>query len=246
MNHLVRSTPAPELCDFAQVDAWVFDLDNTLYPHHANLWEQVDNRITTWIADHFGVDGLTARAIQKHYYQTHGTSLRGLMLDEGIAPEAFLSFVHDIDHSSLAADPALGLALASLPGRKLIFTSGSRQHAHNVIAKLGIDEHFEDVFDIVSAEFLPKPARATYERFLAQHGVDPARAAMFEDLARNLEVPAALGMRTVLVVPRGSETIVREAWELEGREETHVHHVTDDLTGFLTGLRLRPPASDAA
>ena len=225
--------------DLAHVSTWVFDLDNTLYPHDANLWEQVDNRITTWIAHHFGVDGLTARAIQKHYYQRYGTSLRGLMIDDGIAPEAFLDFAHDIDHSGLAPNPVMGTALAALPGRKLIFTSGSRKHAHNVVARLGVAEHFEDVFDIVSADFVPKPARATYERFLDHHGIDPASAAMFEDLARNLEVPEALGMRTVLVVPKSMTDIARDPWELSGPGERHVHHVTDDLAAFLTAIARR-------
>jgi putative hydrolase of the HAD superfamily len=228
------------MCGFAQVETWIFDLDNTLYPHHANLWEQVDNRITTWIAHHFGVDGLTARAIQKHYYYRYGTSLRGLMIDENIAPDAFLDFVHDIDHSSLDPNPALALALAALPGRKLIFTSGSRRHAHNVIERLGVFGHFEDVFDIVSADFIPKPARETYERFLRHHGVDADRAAMFEDLSRNLEVPHALGMTTVLVVPQVAREVAREDWELIGRTAPYVHHVTDDLAGFLTALALEP------
>ncbi|MFN8996206.1 MAG: pyrimidine 5'-nucleotidase, partial [Pseudomonadota bacterium] len=113
--------------DFAHVDTWVFDLDNPLYPHDANLWEQVDGRITTWIAGHFGVDGLTARAIQKHYYKKHGTSLRGLMIEENVQPAAFLDFAHDIDHSVLAHDERLDAALGKLPGRKLIFTSGSKK-----------------------------------------------------------------------------------------------------------------------
>jgi putative hydrolase of the HAD superfamily len=245
MNQLVRPAPAQPMCDFAQVETWIFDLDNTLYPHHANLWEQVDNRITTWIAHHFGVDGLSARAIQKHYYRLHGTSLRGLMIDEGLTPDEFLEFVHDIDHSSLEPNPALSLALEALPGRKLIFTSGSRKHAERVTARLGVTAQFEGVFDIVEANFVPKPARETYERFLARHAVNPRRAVMFEDLARNLEVPEALGMRTVLVVPTGSGEIRREAWELTGRGERHVHHVTDDLAGFLAGLPARlaaPPA----
>ena len=242
MNQMLRATTADAARAFDHVESWVFDLDNTLYPHDSNMWEQVDNRITTWIAHHFGVDGLSAKAIQKHYYQLHGASLRGLIIDEGITPDAFLDFVHDIDHSTLAPNPRLGLALAALPGRKLIFTSGSRKHAHNIIARLGIGEHFEDVFDIVAAEFVPKPARATYERFLARHGIEPTKGAMFEDLSRNLEVPEALGMRTVLVVPPGSATIIREAWELDGAQARHVQHVTDDLAGFLTGLRAaRPP-----
>src|SRR3954470_74969 len=151
MNELVQLGTFSTMCGFAHVETWVFDLDNTLYPHHANLWEQVDNRITTWIAAYFGVDGLTARALQKHYYKLYGTSLRGLMIDEGISAEQFLEFAHDIDHSPLAPDPSLGLALAALPGRKLIFTSGSRKHAENVTRRLGCEAHFEDVFDIVAA-----------------------------------------------------------------------------------------------
>lgn len=227
--------PRNPAADLAHVDTWVFDLDNTLYPHDANLWEQVDNRITTWIAGHFGVDGLTARAIQKHYYRKHGTSLRGLMIEEGVKPGDFLDFAHDIDHSVLEPNPALGEALARLPGRKLIFTSGSVRHAENVTRRLGIDAHFETVFDIVAADYVPKPAAVTYDRFLAAHNIDPRRAVMFEDLARNLEPPHALGMRTVLVVP-GARVIERDAWELEGAGE-HVHHVTDDLTAFLANLR---------
>jgi putative hydrolase of the HAD superfamily len=162
------------------------------------------------------------------------------MIDENIAPDVFLDFVHDIDHSSLDPNPALALALAALPGRKLIFTSGSRRHAHNVIERLGVFAHFEDVFDIVSADFVPKPARETYERFLRHHGVDADKAAMFEDLSRNLEVPHALGMTTVLVVPQVSREVVREDWELVGRTAPYVHYVTDDLAAFLASLALAP------
>ena len=92
------------------------------------------------------------------------------------------------------------------------------------------------MFDIIAAELEPKPAPQTYQQFLDLHGVDPARAAMFEDLARNLAVPHQLGMTTVLVVPDGAKEVVREDWELEGRDAGHVDHVTDDLTGFLQRL----------
>eukprot|EP01036_Dinobryon_divergens_P054615 gene54615-72981_t len=126
-------------------------------------------------------------------------------------------------------------AYEPLPGRKLIFTSGSKKHAENVTKRLGIHGHFETVFDIVSADYIPKPAPGTYDRFLEAHDVDPTRAAMFEDLSRNLEPPHALGMRTVLVVP-GARVIERDSWELEGGG-AHVHHVTDDLAGFLHALR---------
>jgi putative hydrolase of the HAD superfamily len=127
-----------------------------------------------------------------------------------------------------------------LPGRKLILTNGTRKHADAVMRRLEIDRHFEDVFDIVAAELDPKPLPQIYQRFLARHDVDPAKAAMFEDLARNLEVPHALGMTTVLVVPGGQREVFREDWELEGRDDLHVNHVTDDLTGFLERVLSRP------
>jgi putative hydrolase of the HAD superfamily len=144
--------------------------------------------------------------------------------------------VHQIDHSPLEPNPALGAALERLTGRKLILTNGTRKHADAVMQRLAVHHHFEDVFDIIAAELEPKPRAQTYDRFLARHGVDPARAAMFEDLARNLEVPHALGMTTVLVVPEGTREVFREDWEMEGRDAPHVDHVTDDLAGFLERL----------
>jgi putative hydrolase of the HAD superfamily len=141
--------------------------------------------------------------------------------------------VHQIDHSPLQPNPALGAAIAQLPGRKLVLTNGTRKHADAVMRRLEIHEHFEDVFDIIAAELEPKPSQITYDRFLDRHGVAPKKAAMFEDLARNLEAPHRLGMTTVLVVPSGQREVFRESWELEGRDEAHVDHVTDDLAGFL-------------
>jgi len=153
-----------------------------------------------------------------------------------VAPDDFLDFVHQIDHSPLEPNPTLGRAIARLPGRKLILTNGTRRHAQAVLARLELEQHFDDVFDIVAAELEPKPSPQTYARFLKAHAVDPARAAMFEDLARNLEVPHALGMTTVLVVPEHTREVFREDWELEGRDAPHVDHVTEDLAGFLERL----------
>jgi putative hydrolase of the HAD superfamily len=218
---------------FAHVETWVFDLDNTLYPHHLNLWQQVDDRIRTYITGFLGVPPEDAFRIQKDFYKRYGTSLRGLVLEHGMDPDAYLEFVHEIDHSPLEPNPALGAALEKLPGRKLILTNGTKAHADAVMRRLEIHHHFEDVFDIVASELQPKPFPENYDRFLVRHGVDAGRAAMFEDLARNLVVPHALGMTTVLVVPEASYEVVREGWELEGREAAHVDHITDDLAGFL-------------
>jgi len=220
---------------FDSVEAWVFDLDNTLYPHHL-LWQQVDDRIRSFIAEFLQVPQGEAFRIQKDYYKRYGTTMRGLMTEHGLKSDDYLEYVHRIDHSPLEPNPALGTALEKLPGRKLILTNGTRKHADAVMKRLAVHEHFEDVFDIIAAELEPKPSPKTYERFLARHAVDPSKAAMFEDLARNLEAPHALGMTTVLVVPQGQREVFREDWELEGRDEPHVDHVTDDLAGFLEAI----------
>ena len=221
--------------DFRHVDTWVFDLDNTLYPHHLNLWQQVDVRIRDYIVDFLKISHEEAFRLQKDYYRRYGTTMRGLMEEHGLQPDEFLEIVHRIDHSPLQPNPALGAAIANLPGRKFILTNGTLHHANEVMRRLGIKQHFGDdeVFDIRAAEFEPKPRPVVYERFLARNRVDPGNAAIFEDLARNLEVPHALGMITVLVVPEGARVVLREDWELEGREAAHVDHVTDDLAGFL-------------
>jgi putative hydrolase of the HAD superfamily len=215
----------------------VFDLDNTLYPHHLNLWQQVDDRIRAYVADFLKVSKDEAFRVQKDYYKRYGTTMRGLMTEHGMKPDDYLEFVHQIDHSPLTPDAGLGAALAQLPGRKLILTNGTRKHADAVMQKLALREHFEDVFDIVAADLEPKPAPQTYQRFLARHDVDPKKAAMFEDLARNLETPHALGMTTVLVVPEGTREVFREGWELEGRDAPFVDYVTENIAYFLRTLR---------
>jgi putative hydrolase of the HAD superfamily len=221
---------------FGHVATWVFDLDNTLYPHHLNLWQQVDERIRSYVADFLKVSKDEAFRVQKDYYKRYGTTMRGLMTEHGLKPDDYLEYVHQIDHSPLTPDPALGDALERLPGRKLILTNGTRKHAEAVMARLEIDRHFEGVFDIAAADLDPKPLPQVYQRFLALHDVDPSKAAMFEDLARNLEVPHALGMTTVLVVPPGQREVFREDWELEGRDAAHVDHITDDLAGYLRDI----------
>ena len=225
---------------FGQVETWIFDLDNTLYPASCRLFDQIDQRMGQFIADLLKVDRIEARRIQKDFFFRHGTTLRGLMVEHSIDPDAFLDFIHDIDHSPVPANAALAEALEGLPGRKLIFTNGTVAHAQKVMARLGVDDHFHGVFDIVHSDYIPKPARRPYEKFIARHAIDPDRAAMFEDIARNLEVPAALGMTTVLVRDAANVdgTLINQ---LNGDAEgaPYVHHVTGDLAAFLAPL-VRP------
>jgi putative hydrolase of the HAD superfamily len=226
--------PAPPALDrFAQVDAWVFDLDNTLYPRHTDLFRQVDVRIREFVQRALSLPPAEAQRLQKDYYQRYGTTLRGLIVEHGITADEFLAYVHDIDHSAVLPDPALSDAIENLPGKKFILTNGSRAHAEKVAGRLGITHHFSDIFDIVRLDLLPKPAEASYHRFVAETGVRPERAAMFEDLSRNLTVPKALGMATVLVVPSAAAEVLTEAWEQEGREGEHIDFVTDNIGSFL-------------
>lgn len=231
--HATRANPSVAVA-FKHVNTWVFDLDNTLYPAGSDLWPKIDHRITLFMMDLFGLDGLSARALQKYYYRRHGTTLRGLIVDHAIGFEEFLAFVHDIDRSSLVPNLALAAAIAALPGRKLILTNGSRDHALRTAEALGLAHMFEDVFDIVAADLVPKPERATYLRFFEKHGVDPKTSAMFEDIAGNLVVPHEYGMTTTLVVPKPGQTDHREPFEIAwGTSQPHIDFVTADLEDFL-------------
>jgi putative hydrolase of the HAD superfamily len=221
----------------SHADTWVFDLDNTLYPPSCDLWPKIDQRITLYLAYLFGLDGMSSRALQKYYYERYGTTLRGLMEEYGIGPNDFLDFTHDIDRSSLLPDLALASAITALSGRKLILTNGSREHALRTAGALGLEAMFEDIFDIADADFVPKPAAATYERFFERHGVDPARAVMFEDLAINLIIPHEKGMRTVLVVPKPGQADHRDAFDVtRDAAQPYIDFVTSDLARFLKGL----------
>jgi putative hydrolase of the HAD superfamily len=222
---------------FGHVTTWVFDLDNTLYPADSGIWPRIDERITLFLVELFGIDGQSARALHKHYYMRHGTTLSGLVEEHVDQIERFLEFVHDIDRSVLKPDPLLAREVRRLPGRKLIFTNGSRSHAIRTTRQLGLDGLFEDAFDIVAAGFTPKPAEGAYNVFFERCGVDPLAAAMFEDVARNLAVPKAKGMTTTLVTTKAGRLDDREAHDQVVSGETNVaDFVTDDLSEFLARL----------
>ena len=223
---------------FEATRVWVFDLDNTLYPAECNLFAQVDHRMGDFIARYLGVPYPYARHLQKSYYRQFGTTLSGLMQVHKMEPKAFLDYVHDIDLSAVPELPDLASAIGRLPGRKLIFTNGSRRHAERVAEKLGVLDLIEDICDIESSNYTPKPEASAYNAMLRAHDVDPLRSAMFEDMPHNLEAPHVLGMTTVLVhssyLDHPIQLQVRR-W-LEPPE--HVHHMTEDLRGFLEGLRV--------
>jgi putative hydrolase of the HAD superfamily len=209
-----------------EIETWIFDLDNTLYPASCRLFDQIHARMTGYIAERLGLSPEAALTVQKTYFREHGTTMRGLMTVNRIDPEDFLAYVHEIDLACVPSDPVLVEALARLPGRKIVHTNGSQRHAQRLLDHLGIAGSFCGVVDIAVAGYEPKPALAGYHELLRRHEVSPGTALMVEDMARNLVPAAALGMTTAWVRNPAD-------WAAEGRDGDHIHHIVDDLSAFL-------------
>lgn len=237
---LPLSKPGADMRGFEHVETWIFDLDNTLYPASCDLFSQVDHRMGAFIAKTLGVPYEHARHLQKAYYRQFGTTLAGLMKVHKLKPEPFLEYVHDIDLSVLPELPDLATVISQLPGRRLIFTNGSRRHAENVARKIGVLDLFEDICDIAALDFVPKPERDAFDRMVRMHNVAPQAAAMFEDMPHNLESPHDLGMTTVFVhsdyIDHPAQLKVRDWRQLPD----HIHHITRDLTDFIGSTILKP------
>jgi putative hydrolase of the HAD superfamily len=215
--------------DFAHVNVWIFDLDNTLYPSHIDLFSQMDQKMGEFVSNYLGIAYDEAKAIQKKYFNQYGTTLNGLMSNHGLHPQEYLDYVHDVDISHIPPDTKLNAALDQLEGRKVIFTNASTKHALRVSKQLGIDHHFSDVFDIHRSDFVPKPEMAVYEQMLKELDIDPKKSVFFEDMAKNLKPAHELGMTTVWI-PNEAQ------WSHEQSNGDHIHHIADDLTEWLTEL----------
>lgn len=218
-------------------DTWVLDLDNTLYSPTTGLADQMNARIRAYLADLFETDETGARQLQAQLVAEHGTTLRGLMTTRGIDPHDYLSFEHSMDYGVLTPDPVLATALRALPGRRFVFTNGTAYHAEQALARLGLADCFDGVFDILAGELVPKPYPESYQRFLTRFEVDPTRAVLFDDLAVNLTVPEQLGMGTVWV--HGSPGPGPAPYELVGARRRRVWDLATYLHS-LTAPAVRP------
>jgi putative hydrolase of the HAD superfamily len=223
--------PMAPITDFPtrMINDWIFDLDNTIYPASTNLFLRVAVRITEFVANYYLVSHDEARVIQKDLFHRYGTTMRGMMTEEAICPDTYLNFVHDIDLSDVLLDQELNQMIGTLPGRKHIFTNGTVPHAENVLNAFGIRHHFEKIFDIVAADYIPKPEQHAFDQFMKKTGIDPTGAVMIEDMARNLQPAAALGMRTVWL---NSEL----EWAIRGADSDYVHYRAENLKGFLAAV----------
>ena len=214
---------------FEAVDSWVFDLDNTLYPVTERLLAHIDEHMGKFVANFLNIDATEARRVQKAYFQKYGLTLRGLMIHHGLDPVRYYDEMTPMDLTEVEPNPALGEAIAGLPGRKVVYTNASARHAEMVLDHLGIADAFEGIFDITAADYLPKPAIESYLALCARFDIDPARAAMIDDIARNLEPAAKLGMKTVWM-RTGAE------WARGVKPEAHIDHVISDILSWVQGV----------
>ncbi|MEL6957575.1 MAG: pyrimidine 5'-nucleotidase [Pseudomonadota bacterium] len=208
---------------FSHVRAWVFDLDNTLYPPQIRLFDQIEDRMRHYVSRALGVSLHEADHLRGLYWQRYGTTLAGLMAEHDLDPDPFLDDVHDIDFSVLPKDPELASALTALPGRKIVYTNGCRPYALQVLEARGLGGVFDAVYGVEHANYRPKPEQAAFEAVFALDQLPPDQGAMFEDDVRNLAAPHAMGMRTVHVAP-------------EADHHDHIHHHTSDLAHFLSQI----------
>jgi putative hydrolase of the HAD superfamily len=220
---------------FKSIKFWLFDLDNTLYSGKTKVFEQVDKKMSKYISDKLSVSIEEAKKIQKNYFYEYNTTLNGLIKNHKIDPDEFLEFVHDIDIDFLQKDLKLSEEIEKLGGKKIIFTNGSRKHALNVTKRIGIDQHFNDIFDIVDSNFMPKPSIEPYKKLVEKHKIDPKLSVLVEDIARNLKPAYEMGMKTVWIEND-------EPWAKKFSESSFVNYKTNDLAEFLKKINIMKAA----
>ena len=220
---------------FNSIKYWIFDLDNTLYSGKTKVFEQVDKKMSKYISNKLNISVEEAKKIQKNYFYEYNTTLNGMIKNHKIDPDEFLDFVHDINIDFLQKDLALGKEIEKLEGKKIIFTNGSRKHAINVTKQIGIDQLFDDIFDIVDAEFIPKPLMEPYKKLVKKHKIDPKLCVLVEDIARNLKPAYEMGMKTVWIEND-------EPWASKFSDSEFVNYRTNNLSEFLKKINLAKAA----
>ena len=219
-----------ELFDKDNIENWIFDLDNTIYPANSSLFPRVAERMTLFISKKLDLPVNKASELKTNLFRKYGTTLKGLMLEYSMDPKEFLFFVHEIDLSDVKKDFELDKGISNLNGKKYIFTNGTTRHADRILKKYGIEKHFEDIFDIVDADYIPKPNFEPYKIFLKKFKIDPTKSVMIEDMAKNLEPAAKLGIKTIWLKSD-------HEWASKGASDNYIHFVASDLKSFLTKLK---------
>ena len=220
---------------FQSINCWIFDLDNTLYSGKTKVFEQVDKKMSKYISEKLNVSIDEAKKIQKNYFHEYNTTLNGMIKNHKIDPDEFLEFVHDINIDFLQKDIKLGEEIKKLDGKKIIFTNGSRKHAINVTKRIGIDQYFDGIFDIVDSDFIPKPSIEPYKKLVEKHKIDPKLSVLVEDIARNLKPAYEMGMKTIWIEND-------EPWAKKFSDSNFINYKTNNLSEFLKKINLAKAA----
>jgi len=210
---------------------WIFDLDNTLYSGNTKVFEQVDKKMSKYISEKLNISVEEAKKTQKNYFHEYNTTLNGMIKNHKIDANEFLEFVHDIDINFLKKNKKLADELEKLGGKKIIFTNGSKKHAINVTSRLGIEQYFDGIFDIVDSDFIPKPSIEAYKKLIEKHKIDPKLSVLVEDIARNLKPAYEMGMKTVWIEND-------EPWAKEFSDKDFINYKTNNLSEFIKKINL--------
>ena len=187
--------------------------------------------MSKFISEKLNINITEAKEIQKNYFYKYNTTLNGMIKNHKIDANEFLDFVHDIDIDFLKKDLKLNEELKKLDGKKIIFTNGPKKHALNVTRKIGIDRHFNDIFDIIDSNFVPKPEIEPYKKIVEKHKIDPNLCVFVEDIARNLKPAYEMGMKTVWIEND-------EPWASEFSDGDFINYKTKNLCEFLKKINL--------
>jgi putative hydrolase of the HAD superfamily len=209
----------------------LFDCDGVLYQDLEAVFGQVSKKMTEYISKKLNLDLKVAKELQRSYFHKYDTSLNGLMIHHDIPPREFLDYVHDIDLSFLEKDKTLRNELESTNLRKFVFTNGSKEHVKNITTSLGIDDQFENVFDIVDAKYNPKPAAKAFDLMLEKFKIDPNETLYIEDIAKNLSIGKERGAKTAWLINN-------EYWGKKESDKDYIDYKIENLSLFLKEIRL--------
>ena len=209
----------------------LFDCDGVLYQDLEAVFGQVSKRMTSYISNKLKLDIKKAKELQTSYFHKYNTSLNGLMIHHNIQPKEFLKYVHDIDLNFMKKDTILRKELTSLNLKKFVFTNGSKEHVENIIKHLGIEDQFNGIFDIVDAEYHPKPEAKAFDLMVKKFNIDPKETIYIEDIAKNLSIAKVRGSTTVWLINN-------EYWGKKESDEDYIDYKIENLPLFLKKIRL--------
>ena len=217
--------------NLANIKNILFDCDGVLYQDLEAVFGQVSKKMTEYISKKLNIDLIKAKELQTNYFHKYNTSLNGLMIHHDIPPREFLDYVHDIDLSFLKKDKTLRYELESIKLNKFVFTNGSKEHVKNITTHLGIDDQFDGVFDIVDAEYHPKPEAITFDLMVQKFKIDPNETLYIEDIAKNLSIGKERGTITAWLIND-------EYWGKKESEKDYIDYKIENLSLFLKEIRL--------